>query len=39
VPLFQARLTVREAAGELGISKSACHRLRQRAVEMGVIGA
>jgi putative DNA primase/helicase len=37
VPLFQAGLSVREAALELGLSKSSCHRLRMRAVEAGLV--
>jgi putative DNA primase/helicase len=39
VPLFQAGLSLGEVAAELGLSKTTCYRLRQRAVEMGTIGA
>lgn len=37
VPLFQSGASVREAAAALSLSKSACHRLRVRAVEMGLV--
>jgi len=37
VPLFQAGHSVRDTAAELGLSKSACHRLRVRAMEQGLV--
>jgi putative DNA primase/helicase len=39
VPLFQAGLSLREVAEELGISKTACHRLRMQAMERGLVSA
>jgi hypothetical protein len=38
LPLFQAGLSLREVAKELGISKSACHRLRLQAMARGLVG-
>jgi putative DNA primase/helicase len=37
VALFQAGLSLSEAAAEPSLSKSTCYRLRQRAVEMGLM--